>query len=99
MDKIEKIQREEKEKERNLMRKIRDLKVKQSENRRERVRNSDQPAKNRRKTGSESYKRVEQDERNPVKSSQLNGIIRNFRTRVFAPGFYFFLYTGSLPIP
>ena len=31
----------------------------------------------------------------PKLPSHLNGIIRNFRTRVFAPGFYFFLYRFS----
>ena len=32
-------------------------------------------------------------------TSLLNGIVRKFRARVFAPGFHFFLNTGSLPIP
>ena len=34
-----------------------------------------------------------------VWGSLLNGIGRKFRARVFAPGFHFFLNTGSLPIP
>ena len=34
-----------------------------------------------------------------LKISLLNGIGRKFRARVFAPGFHFFLNTGSLPIP
>ena len=34
-----------------------------------------------------------------VFGSLLNGIGRKFRARVFAPGFHFFLNTGSLPIP
>ena len=32
-------------------------------------------------------------------ASHVNGIGRNFRTRVFVSGFYYFLNTGSLLIP
>ena len=67
VDKIEKMKKEEIEKERELMKKIRDLKVHQSNRRREIVSSKIQPAAKRRKINKEEFKRVQQDERQSKK--------------------------------
>ena len=67
MDKLEKQIKqkkiEEKEREKELVRKIRELRVRQSYGRREKVSNLDQPAEKRRRTGQTTHKRVYQDNR------------------------------------
>ena len=66
-DKLEKLQREEKEKELELRKKIRDIKVKMSSTRREQASSKAQPPLKKRKIGQENFKRVEQDGRQAVK--------------------------------
>ena len=58
-DKLEKIKKEEKEKEKEMTQKIRDLKIKRSTTRRENVSNMKQPPMKRRKVGEQEFKRVE----------------------------------------
>ena len=58
VEKLEKRKREEKEEENELQGKIRDLRIKISKSRRETPRETEQPAKKRRKTGTTTSKRV-----------------------------------------
>ena len=67
VDKLEKLKKEQIEKEKELMNKIRSLKVSQSTERRITVSNKMQPAKKRRKISNQKFKRVEQDERKQQK--------------------------------
>ena len=61
-DKIDKEKREEKMAEIELTRKIRNLKVKKSQDRRELSSRMEQPAEKKRKTGEESHRRVIQNQ-------------------------------------
>ena len=74
VDKLEKLKREEIEKEKELMKRIRDLKTKnmkrQSTERREEVSNMNQPAMKKRKLTSDKYKRVHQDDRKAEKRGE-----------------------------
>ena len=63
VDKLEKMKRTEIEKEKELSRKIRDLKVRQSTSRRGETSSLTQPATKRRKINSKEYKRVQQNGR------------------------------------
>ena len=58
VEKLEKRKREEKEEEKQLQGKIRDLRIKISKTRRETPREIEQPAKKKRKTGAMTSKRV-----------------------------------------
>ena len=70
VDKLEKLKKEEIEKEKELMKKIRELKMNQGLSRREKAGEKTQPAPKKRRTGKEEYKRVHQDERKPEKRSE-----------------------------
>ena len=70
VDKLEKLKKEEIEKEKELMKKIRELKMKQGRSRRERAGEMAQPAQKKRRTGKDEYKRVHRDERKPEKRNE-----------------------------
>ena len=82
-DKIEKIKRQEKLEELELERKIRNMKVKNSKDRREVLGRQDQPAPKKRRTGDQTYKRVLYEEKNPEKRKEPDSMETKEIRRVY----------------